>query len=62
MTVKDVYEIVSKIDAKLDNVINNKADKDACKEKHSVTNKTIWSLFGVNVFGIVIIIITIFLK
>ena len=62
MTVKEVYEIVKGINEKLDHAIDTKVNKDICKEKHSNTNKLVWGLFGVNIFGIIALIFTIVFK
>jgi hypothetical protein len=66
MTNKEIFvelkDFRKEFNEKLDTLTKTKMDKEPCAEKHININKLIWSLFGVNLFGIIGIIITIWLK
>jgi hypothetical protein len=66
MLVKEVYDIVNRIDEKIDVMVNNiyeKIDKmvlkEDCKDNRQSQNKLIWGLFGFQVLSIIGVIITI---
>ena len=56
MTNEQVY---LKLSEKIDELIKVKVDKADCNTKHSGESKLIWGLFGVNIVGIVGLIITV---
>lgn len=59
MKIQEVYEVVIRLEEKVDNLVDKIVKKEDCKEKHSIINKLVWSLFGVNILGIIGLIITI---
>ena len=55
---RDIHERIDRLEDKLDIKVNQKD----CKETKRSTSKLVWGLFGVNIFGIVAVILTLFIK